>query len=104
MAGKFEILVSASLSKEATSKIQSQLNKIASGISLNVSSNGVTGLNKTLLSLQNTMNDTNNYGSSLTKTIENFSNWKITHTAINGVKEALSSVVEEVKDLFSYLV
>ena len=104
MAGKFEILVSASLSKEATSKIQSQLNKIASGISLNVSSNGVTGLNKTLLGLQNTMNDTNNYGSSLTKTIENFSNWKITQTAINGVKEALSSVVEEVKDLDSSLV
>ena len=104
MAGKFEILVSASLSGAAKTKIQEQLNKISSGLNLNIKSGGVSGLNKSLSELQQKFGEASNSGNNLTKTIENFSNWKITQATISALKEGMSSVVEEVKSLDSSLV
>ena len=104
MAGKFEILVSASLSGAAKTKIQEQLNKISSGLNLNIKSGSVSGLNKSLSELQQKFGEASNSGNNLTKTIENFSNWKITQATISALKEGMSSVVEEVKNLDSSLV
>lgn len=101
MAGKFEVVLKASLDKSSISEIQSQIENLAKGktIKINADNTQVNNLNNSLKDFNSSAKSAQNSAQGLSDIISKFSSWQIVGDVIHGVKNAMEDMVQQVFDL-----
>lgn len=101
MAGKFEVVLKASLDKGSISEIQSQIENLAKGktIKINANNTQVNNLNNSLKDFNGSAKNAKNSAQGLSDIISKFSSWQIVGDVIHGVKNAMEDMVQQVFDL-----
>lgn len=101
MAGKFEVVLKASLDKSSISEIQSQIENLAKGktIKINADNTQVNGLKNSLNDLGDSAKNAKAHTQGLDDIISKFSSWQIVGDVIHGVKNAMEDMVQQVFDL-----
>lgn len=101
MAGKFEVVLKASLDKSSISEIQSQIENLAKGktIKINANNTQVNNLNNSLKDFNGSVKSAQNSAQGLSDIISKFSSWQIVGDVIHGVKNAMEDMVQQVFDL-----
>lgn len=101
MAGKFEVVLKASLDKSSISEIQSQIENLAKGktIKINADNTQVNNLNNSLKDFNGSAKNAKNSAQGLSDIISKFSSWQIVGDVIHGVKNAMEDMVQQVFDL-----
>ena len=101
MAGKFEVVLKASLDKSSISEIQSQIENLAKGktIKINADNTQVNNLNNSLKDFNSSAKNAQNSAQGLSDIISKFSSWQIVGDVIHGVKNAMEDMVQQVFEL-----
>ena len=101
MAGKFEVVLKASLDKSSISEIQSQIENLAKGktIKINADNTQVNNLNNSLKDFNSSAKSAQNSAQGLSDIISKFSSWQIVGDVIHGVKNAMEDMIQQVFDL-----
>lgn len=106
MANKFEVLLTAKLDDSSVKSIQTQINNILKNkeISVKTDTKQVNNLTKSLQNLNEETQNAKNHTQGLGEIMQKFAAWSIGAAAINGVKNAMRDMVDEVFELDNSLV
>lgn len=106
MANKFEVLLTAKLDDSSVKSIQTQINNILKNkeISVKTDTKQVNNLTKSLQDLNEETQNAKNHTQGLGEIMQKFAAWSIGAAAINGVKNAMRDMVDEVFELDNSLV